>query len=170
MTVDEFKKKVLPLQNKIFRFAKRLLNIQVEAEDITQDVFIKLWTKKEEISNYKSVEALAMKMTRNMCLDRIKSHKRKNVEFGKDDFITTSNPYKDAEIADSMSLMNAIIKKLPDQQKEIVQLREIEGYEFDEISEITGMNINAIRVNLSRARQKIKQELKKAFDYGLKTN
>lgn len=171
MTIEDFKKEVLPLKNKIFRFAKRLMNIHEEAEDITQDVFMKLWNKKEELMQYRSIEALAMTVTKNLCLDKIKSKKTQTVELNNNNrFITEANPYKHAETADNMALMNRIIDSLPEQQKIIIQLREIEGYEFEEIVSITGLNINVIRVNLSRARQKIKEELTKNFNYGLKIN
>ena len=171
MTIEEFKNEVLPLRNKLFRFAKRLLNVHAEAEDITQDVFLKLWLKKTELSNYKSIEALAMTITKNLCFDRIKLKSRKVMEMDNHDMLKTEvTPYEHSELKDRMNRVNYIINTLPDRQKMIIQLRDVEGYTFEEIEEMIGLNINAIRVNLSRARKKIRAEICKTYDYGLKSN
>lgn len=171
MTVENFLKEVLPLKNKIFRFAKRLLDRHAEAEDITQDVFIKLWSNKEQISEYRNVEAVAMTITKNICLDKLKSKNIRPAELKDNDMLqTASDPHRDTELTDSRSLMRSIINTLPEQQKIIVQLREIEGYEFDEIETITGLNMNVIRVNLSRARKTIREQLVKQYNHGIGNN
>ena len=70
MNQNEFMQLVLPFKDKVFRVAKRLLVSTEEAEDATQEVLVKLWTKNESLSAYNSVEALAMTMTKNYCLDQ----------------------------------------------------------------------------------------------------
>lgn len=64
MNLQEFTSRVVPLKNKLFRFAKRYLEHTEEAEDIVQEVFIKLWLRKEKLDEYRSVEALAMITTK----------------------------------------------------------------------------------------------------------
>jgi len=76
MTVETFKIEVLPLKHKLYRFAKRLLKNATEAEDIVQEVFIRLWSRREKLSEYKSIEAFAMTITKNLCLDNLKSKKK----------------------------------------------------------------------------------------------
>jgi RNA polymerase sigma-70 factor, ECF subfamily len=168
MHSDDFTREVLPLKNKIFRLALRLVTVHAEAEDITQEVFIKLWNKKNELHNCRSIEAFAMTITKNLCLDKLKSKKNVVVELPGQDIATLDGgPHKQAEATNHRMLMNEIIARLPEQQKSIIHLREIEGYEFEEIAEITGLQINAVRVNLSRARKTIKDELTKIHNYGL---
>lgn len=75
MELEDFKIKVIPLKGKLFRFAKRLMNSREEAEDIVQEVFIRLWNRREKLDEYRSIEALAMVTTRNLCLDKIKQRK-----------------------------------------------------------------------------------------------
>jgi RNA polymerase sigma factor (sigma-70 family) len=75
MDADQFKKDVLPLKNKLFRFASGLLNDREEARDAIQEVFEKLWKIRDELSRLNSLEAYAMKVTKNHCLDRIKSRR-----------------------------------------------------------------------------------------------
>jgi RNA polymerase sigma factor (sigma-70 family) len=125
---------------------------------------------KNKLSEYKNVEALAMTMTRNLCFDRIKSKRWSNVSMDESyhNSIAGHDPYKKAEFSDSMEHIKNIINQLPEKQSTIIQLRDIEAYEFKEISEITGMALDTVRVNLSRARKKIKSELDKIHNYGVK--
>ena len=170
MALEKFKKEVLPLQNKIFRFANRILKKENEAEDLTQDVFLKLWSMKDKLGEYRNVEALAMTMTRKLCFDRIKSKRWNNTSLNETyhQKSTTNDPYKKAELSNSMEHIKNIIDDLPDKQRTVIQLRDVESYEFKEIAEITGMAMDSVRVNLSRARKKIKAELEKKYNYGLK--
>ena len=168
MNEEDFKRDVFPLKNKIFRFAKSLLTIHAEAEDATQDVFIKLWSKKNELTRLANIEAYAMTVTRNACLDKLKSQKHQPSQLpGYDLPAQNSKTDSHAEQTNQRTLVNKIINALPEQQKIVVHLRDVEGYEFEEIAEITGLNMNAVRVNLSRGRKTIREELTKMYNYGL---
>ena len=84
MNQNEFVLLVTPFKDKIFRLAKRLLVNTEEAEDATQEVLVKLWNKSENLSGYNSVEALAMTMTKNYCLDQLKSKRNGNLKIVSD--------------------------------------------------------------------------------------
>ena len=168
MNLQEFQIKVYPLKNKLFRFAKRMLDQTEEAEDIVQEVFIKLWNRRDKLDEYRSVEALAMIMTKNLCLDKIKV-KRYPVE-SMDNHRQFLENMPDEVRADHSDLIRGIhqaMKLLPEQQQMIVHLRDIEGYEYGDIAEVLGMNENAIRVALSRARKRIRELLTntKVYEY-----
>src|ERR1035437_5019654 len=75
MDLREFKIQVFPLKNKLFRIANRLLDDSEDAKDIVQEVFIKLWNMRDKLDIYRSVEALAVVSTRNLCLDKLKTKK-----------------------------------------------------------------------------------------------
>ena len=164
----EFLNTVMPFKDKLFRLAKRLLVSSEEAEDATQEVLLKLWSGKEKIAHYTNVEAFAMTMTKNYCLDQLKSKQASNLT------LVHSN-YKDENVSlqrqleaeDSVHWMSKIMDTLPERQKIIVQLRDVEHYDFDEISDMLGMNHTAIRVALSRARKTIKEALIKQHNYGI---
>jgi len=171
MTAADFNRDVFPLKNKIFRFAKRMLKIDADAEDITQEVFIKLWREQKDIQHFNNIDAFAMTITKHLCLDKLKSPKYQATTVaieGTEMMQAGATPHAHAEQTDQRALMSRIIDGLPEQQKMIVHLREIEGYEFEEIVTITGMNMNVVRINLSRARKTIKEELIKIYKYGLK--
>ena len=168
MNQSDFLKSVLPFKDKVFRLAKRLLVSTEEAEDATQELYFKLWRNKEKLANYKNVEAFAMTMTKNYCFDRLKSKQASNLT------LVHSN-YKEKDTAletkieqrDSVSQVHVLIDKLPEQQKLVIQLRDIEQYDFEEIGKMLDLKPTAVRVALSRARKTIREELVKHHNYGV---
>jgi RNA polymerase sigma-70 factor (ECF subfamily) len=157
-----------PFKDKIFRLAKRLLISTEEAEDVTQEILVKLWSKKEILFKFNSVEAFAMTMTKNYCLDQLKSKRAQNKKLSHDNFTDTAARLdKIVEDGDSLKWVEKIIDQLPEQQKILIQLRDIEQYEFEEIAKIVDMKETAIRVALSRARKTIREYMTKIHGYGI---
>lgn len=169
MTQSEFLNIVVPFKDKVFRLAKRLLISQEEAEDATQEILLKLWNNKERMQDYKNVEAFAMTMTKNFCLDKLKSKHAQNLKIVHSNYQDNSvSLQRQVEVSDSVSWVSRIMEELPEQQKIIIQLRDIEQYEFSEISKMLDMNETAIRVSLSRARKTLREKLTKTHSYGVK--
>lgn len=167
MKQSEFIKTILPFKDKAYRLAKRLLTSADEAEDAVQEMYYKLWKNKEKMSAYKSVEAVAMTITKNYCLDRLKSKQAANITLVHSNYKEkTTSLEKQIEEKDSVSNVHRWINELPEQQKIIMQLRDIEQYEFSEIADVLKISEGAIRVSLSRARKTIKEKLIKAHNYG----
>jgi RNA polymerase sigma factor (sigma-70 family) len=166
MNLLEFQIKVYPLKNKLFRFAKRMLEHTEEAEDVVQETFIRLWNRREKLDEYRSVEALAMITTKNLCLDKIKSRRYpvENLDNHRQ-FIENMPAETNVDHSDLIRGIHQAIKVLPEQQQMIIHLRDIEGYEFEEIATIVDMNENAVRVALSRARKRIRELLTKSKLY-----
>lgn len=168
MRQSEFLKTVLPFKDKVFRLAKRLLVSTEEAEDATQELYFKLWNNKNKIKKYKSVEAFAMTMTKNYCLDRLKSKQASNLSLIHSNYKEKDTPLeKKIELQDSVNMVHSLIEDLPEKQKIIIQLRDIEQYEFDEIAKVLEIKPTAVRVALSRARKTIKEQLIKQHNYGI---
>ncbi len=169
MTQTEFLNIVLPFKDKVFRLAKRLLVSTEEAEDATQEVLIKLWNNQSKFEEYKNVEAFSMTMTKNYCLDKLKSKQAQNLKIVHSNYQDHNiSLQKEIETKDSLDWVGRIIQDLPEQQKMVIQLRDIEQYELDEISEMLGMNNTAVRVALSRARKTIREKLTNTHSYGIK--
>ena len=80
MLAREFKTDVLPISNKLLRFAIQILQDEEEAKDVLQDVFLKLWQKRDDLNKVENLEAFAMRMVRNRCLDVIRSRKTFSME------------------------------------------------------------------------------------------
>ncbi len=171
MTVDQFKIEVLPHKHKLYRFAMRLVRNVSEAEDVVQEVMIRLWVRRESLAGYRSIEAFAMTITRNLCLDNLKRAGSRTEELKEVHTVhAIKTPYDEMEATDSYNKIRMLIDELPEQQRTIIHLRDIEGYEYDEIAEITGLTENTIRVNLSRARKKIREAMKNRFSYDITKN
>lgn len=169
MTQTDFVKLVMPFKDKVFRLAKRLLVSKEEAEDATQEILLKLWSNQNKIEDYKNVEAFSMTMTKNLCLDRLKSKQAQNLKIVHSNYQDNNvSLQKQVELNDSINWVSKIMDELPEQQKIIVQLRDIEDYEFEEIAKVLNMNETAVRVALSRARKTIREQLTNKHSYGIK--
>jgi RNA polymerase sigma factor (sigma-70 family) len=168
MTQTEFLKIVMPFKDKVFRLAKRLLVSREEAEDATQEVLLKLWSNKAKMQEYKNIEAFSMTMTKNFCLDKLKSKQAQNLKLVHSNYQDHKvSLQKQLELNDSVDWVSKIIEDLPEQQKMVIQMRDIEQYDFDEISKMLDMNPTAVRVALSRARKTIREKLTKTHNYGV---
>ncbi len=168
MNQTDFLKVVLPFKDKVFRLAKRLLVSTEEAEDATQELLFKLWRSKEKLEDYRNVEAFAMTMTKNYCYDRLKSKQASNLTLVHSNYQEKETGLdKKVEHRDSVNKVHELIESLPEQQKIIIQLRDIEQYDFEEICEVVNMKPTAVRVALSRARKTIREELIKQHNYGI---
>lgn len=163
MVARDFKTSVLPVSKKLLRFATHFLKDEELARDVVQDVFLKLWQKRETLNEVENIEAFAMRMTRNRCLDVIRSNKVVPIDEETERRLNakTVDVHSKVELSETAQQIGKLIGRLPDLQRNVMQLRDIEQMSYDEIAEITGLQVNAIRVNLSRARKKVRDEFLK---------
>ena len=170
MNEQTFLDRIMTVQDSMFRLAKRLLISKEEAEDAVQEVVTKLWANMTHIATLSNIEGYAMTMTKNYCLDRLKSRQASQLRLVHyhHEKVTTSLD-KQIDARDSVSKLMVFIEDLSDQQQLILQLRDIEQYDFETIAQITELSEGAVRVALSRARKKIKTQLIKAHNHGIET-
>ena len=169
MDKQEFKKLIYPVRNRLFRLAIVLLGDEQEAEDTLQDVMLKLWDRKQELNVCQNVEAFAVTMTRNACFDKLRSYRHRNVGHLDTTVLQPATdsmaPDRQMELSDTAKVIHDIIQLLPDQQRYILYLRDIEQYDYKEIEELTGLTAGAIRVTLSRARKKVREIYLRRLEY-----
>ena len=171
MTQLEFVNTVKRLEDKMFRLAKMMLISSDEAADAVQEVFSKLWVKKEQLNHISNRDAYFMRAVRNFCLNRIKSKQAKESRLDQVAFMMKAqSDEKRYETHEAVGIVEKLMYQLPEKQRLIVQLRDIEGYEFAEIAEMLDMKENAVRTALSRARKTLKNELINYYQYGLQEN
>jgi RNA polymerase sigma-70 factor (ECF subfamily) len=130
-----------------------------EAEDAVQEVLLKLWHTRDSLDKYDSPAAFATTVTKNHCLDRLKIKNRQDSL--DESYYTragTDNPYLQLERKNTEEILQKIIENLPALQQAIIKMKDIDEYEVEEIAEITGTKVEAVRVNLSRARKKVREE------------
>lgn len=167
MEKTEFIALVMPFKDKLYRLAKRILVSKDEAEDAVQEVFLKLWNGKNNIENYKNPEAFAITMTKNYCLDRLKSKQASNLKIVHSNYQNSENIEKSIEANDGVEMVFKIMETLPEQQRIVLQLRDVEQFEFAEIAQMLDSNETAIRVALSRARKTVRDAMIKNYKYGI---
>jgi RNA polymerase sigma-70 factor (ECF subfamily) len=160
-----FKNDVLPLKDKLFRLALRITSNREEAEDIVQDTLIKLWNQRDEWSAIQNMETYSMTVCRNLALDSINKRERQNISLDETahDQPDISRTQDEALIRQQqMDSIQAIIQQLPEKQRTIILLRDIEEKSYQEIADIMGVSLSDVKVNLFRARQTVKTKINKS--------
>ena len=173
LTADRsFFNQIEEIRNKIFRITKRILVSQEEAEDATQEVIVKLWQMDESKRNgFKSLEAYSVTMAKNYCLDRLKSKQAQNLSLDERYSGSVSDSLtKKIEQRDDLNWVGKLIDELPEKERMIIQLREIEQYDFDEIAAILNLPEGTVRVYLSRIRKKLRKQFLDIQNHGIKSN
>jgi RNA polymerase sigma-70 factor (ECF subfamily) len=157
------------MRERLFRAAKSMLGSREEAEDAMQDLFEKLWTRRDTLSAYENIEAMVYTAMRNSCLDRIRSrklHREKAAVITAQTATAVHHTAEAVETNEVHAMIMSAIAELPAKQQMVIHLRDIEGCETEEIAKLTGMDETAIRVNLSRARKTVRDKIKKITEYG----
>ena len=166
MDVDSFKRLFLPLHPKLFRIAYALVENKADAEDILQDAYYKLWSRREELANVLNPEAFCVTLVKNLCLDYLRSPRANRHDEAVAEAVTLStdsSPDKELEMQDKVEHIRYLISRLPENQRQVIRLRGIDDCSMDEIEQITGLNAVNIRVLLSRARKIIREQFDKYY-------
>jgi len=161
--IQTFKIQALPVREKVYRLSQRMLRCDADAEDVAQEVMLKLWTMRSRLSAYRSVEALAIQIGKNICINRLNARKHSLDGAFETMQDASPSPYMQLEAADTIETVARIIERLPETQRMTIRLRDIEGYQPAEIADIMGCEESAVRMNLSRARKKVKEEFLKTI-------
>ena len=155
MELKQFKIDVLPLRDKLLNYARKLTEDPSDAEDAVQEIMLKLWNMRQKLDEYQSIEA--MTMTHHLCMDIWRAKRPDSLSLEQVQAPSQSaTPERLLEEKDEFRLMREIIDSLPTLQRTIIQMKDVQEYETEEIAEITGCSAEAIRSNLSRARKKVR--------------
>ena len=168
MNKETFKTEILPIKDKLYRLALRMLNHPSEAQDAVQEVFLKLWNQRTKLSGVKNLEAWSVQVTKNHCLDRLRSKHRKTqgLEHVPEETDPNPNPGQQMEQSEIMGKIRTLMNRLPEKQKLVMHLRDIEELSYKEIGEALNMPEQHVKTNLFRARKKMRAYLQKTVNYG----
>lgn len=169
MQEKSFRNDILPLKDKLFRLALRITLDRAEAEDVVQDTMIRVWSKRDEWEKLDSIEAFCFTIARNLAIDRSQKMDANHAQItpemeNKED---ASQPFDQMAKDEQMQIIHHLVNSLPEKQRTILQLRDIEEKNYKEIAEIVHESEDYVKVNLFRARQKVKQGYLKINEYGL---
>lgn len=157
------------IQDRVFRYAIRMLGNEEDAGDVVQDVGEKLLRMGNDLWKIDNTGAYALTIARNLCMDRLRHEqvKVRKLAFMMREDISGDKETHVCERKNMAGLIRQMIDRLPEKQKTAIHLRDVEGYEYEEIARIMGSDVQAVRMNLSRARKTIKEKLIKLQNYGL---
>ena len=154
-----FRTTVLPLSDKLFRLALRITMNRAEAEDVVQDTLLRVWEHRSEWEQIDNLEAFAIATCRNRAIDLVKRTGRntKSLEEIENSQPSTFNSQASLEAREQLTLVRRLMDGLPELQRTIMLLRDIEGKTYQEIAELLGISETQVKVYLHRARTKIKE-------------
>lgn len=167
-----FQADVLPLKNELFRLALRITLNRAEAEDVVQETMMKVWNQRDNWDKIDSIEAFCLTICRNLSLDKMRHLDNQSASLEEEGHETADNSYganpeEQAVQHDRIALVRRIIDQLPEKQRTVMQLRDMENKSYRDIATIMGISEELVKVNIFRARQTIKKEFLKQERYGL---
>lgn len=166
MNKKDFKTNIFSLADRLYPMLFRFLKNQNDVKDALQDIMLKLWNKRDQLSDHPNVKGFVFLTARNHCLDILKKSKISTVDLDEKISINSSKKIdSDITYNDLKNQIERILDRFPIQQKQVLMLRDIDGLEYKEIAEITGLKVEHIRVILSRTRKQVQMELKKHHSY-----
>ena len=164
-----FRNDILPLKDKLFRLALRITLDRAEAEDVVQETLIRVWNRRDEWERFASVETYCLTVARNLAIDRSERKDSCTVELTPEmeRASDASDPYEKLVSRERMALIHRLMNRLPEKQRLVMQLRDVEGKSYKEIAAVLDWTEEQVKVNLFRARQKVKQQFMDIDGYGL---
>ena len=166
MTNEEFKNKVIPYARKLYPMLFRILKDEEETRDALQDLMVKLWNKRDDLLKCDNQTAYIITMAKNHSFDLLK--KKRPLRIGENEehkILSVQTNEAGFELRERFDHVKEAIEQLPEKYRQVIQLRDIDGFEFEEIRMMTGYEVPYLRVILSRARQKVKEEVEKKYNY-----
>jgi RNA polymerase sigma-70 factor (ECF subfamily) len=158
MRIDKFEVTAKEIRPRLVQAAKQSIGNDDEVEDLVQETLLRLWLVRSQWKNYQSIEAVAVRIIKNCIIDNFRK-KKLSYESLENQSIENEQPtpHQILESGERWEMLQEIILQLPNLQRLIITMKDIEGYETEEIAKITDTNIEAVRMNLSRARKKVKE-------------
>ena len=170
MTSEEFKENIIPYSRKLFPMIRRIIKDEEESRDAVQDLMLKLWKKRNELEKCDNIGAYIYSVARNYCFDMRKKKRPDTMKTEEYRILNLPSDDISHELKERHEQIHRIIDGLPDKYREVIRLRDIDGFSFEEIKGMTGLEIPYLRVILSRSRMRVKCELLKIYDYGTGTD
>ena len=167
MSKTIFENKIIPVSQKMYRYAFSILKNAETSKDIVQECLLKIWKKRDLLSSISCHESWAMRITRNQCYDWVKTN-RFTIEADNLNFVSDSYEADHESILnDSMNWLDKILKTISTKNREIFHLREVEELTYQEIAEVMSLSLSDVKVSIYRTRQKIKHSFQKIEEYGI---
>jgi RNA polymerase sigma-70 factor (ECF subfamily) len=161
MNLETFKSDILPIKNKLYRVALRITANPQEAEDVVQETLIKVWEQRQELGTVRNIEAWCMQLTKNRSIDkrRLRFNQNEGLDGAYGLSSSAHTPDQQAELSDSYLQIQKLMQELPENQRMAMQLRDVDGFTYQEISDTLEMPLAQVKTNIFRARKSIRNKL-----------
>jgi len=151
-------------RNKIKGFATRLVPTQIDPDEIVQEVFVKVWLKKEYIDPEKNFQSYLFSITKNLVLDHLKSAVNRKLYFVGEHFQQDLNSEEDAKVqfpADTEERILNLIQQIPERRREIFCLSRFDGLSYKQIAEKLGITENTVDSQIRNSLTFLRKEFRK---------
>lgn len=156
MDAQQFQLQILCYSDKLYRMARSILKDENRSQDAYQDLMMRLWEKRKQLKAVENRQAFLLTSMRNLCVDLLRKQ-QPNGELPANAEYNSPDPHQLTEQTDTVNAISRMIDLLPEMQRTIIRMKDVEEMEITEIAEIMSMSENAVTVNLSRARKKLRE-------------
>jgi len=183
--MTKFKSLVRRYQNRIYSAAVRILGNTEEAEEVVQDTFVKVHENIDKFRNQASFSAWVFRIAHNQCVNTLRNKRKKrgfallsfdpqSTPLDSDDLSDSSpvvsqladpgpTPEEESDLSEQEQMIASSLRQLPETQREVLVLHDIEGFSYQEISNIVGASIGTVRSRLHYGRLKLRELLEPYF-------
>ncbi len=156
MDAQQFQLQILCYSDKLYRMARSILKDESRSQDAYQELMTRLWEKRKQLEKLENPQAFLLTSMRNLCIDLLRKE-QENGEISPNTEYNAPNPYQLVEQTNTVSVIYKMIDSLPEMQRTIVRMRDVEELDISEIAEVMQITENAVTVNLSRGRKKLRE-------------
>lgn len=164
ITQKEFLGLLEPMKPALFGFAFRMLGNGEDAKDALQELIYRMWKKRKKLNEQKNIKSYVFTAMHHLCIDELRRRKK---SFNIDEVVDEIPAFAGMTtyVADLVEHIRQEVKRLPYKQRVIIELHDFQEFTYDEIAKMMEMEVNAVRVNLSRARARVAEKFKKEMEY-----
>ncbi len=145
--------------------AVKMLQNEEDAEDVVQESLLRLWNSRMQLMNIANPAGFAIQTVKNGCVDKLRMQRTTMDADTLNVYPEKTNPYLEVEMQDAVALIRLLIEQLPELQRRIILMRDVEGFELQEIADIIGTQVTAVTMNLSRARKRVRDKFCEIQNY-----
>jgi len=167
MSRNLYHTKILPASDSMYRYALSIVHEPETARDVVQDCLTKIWGLRKELNKVEKVNAWAFRIVRNRCIEILRRDRYTDMDDNVVNMWQSNSVEQDTITDDFMSWMRQVLKSLPEKQQEVFHLREVEDMSYQDIAETCGLTESDVKVNIHRARKKVKEAMQKIDAYGI---
>ena len=153
MTTEEYNNCVTLYADGVYRFVFKNLRDEDGSKDIVQEAFARLWERRRDVEGGKA-KSYIFTAAYHLIIDQSRKTHEMPLAEGFDTFQTAFRQYTDIK-----EVLDAAVAKLPPDQRSVIMLRDYEGYSYEEIAEITGLNLSQVKVYIFRGRTFLRRQL-----------